>query len=255
MGEGLARGSRLPGFVLFVLFGSLANSFALAEPTEPIPHAYPASRYQTIWENSPFELEAPPPTNTGPESSLSDEFALVGVTRVRGKRVVTLLDKKAGTSFDLREDESRNDLKILSVIMKADPLLTEVRLSKGSVTGAVGYDKKSVVSVPKRPAQAVAPNPQAGRPGVPSVPGGPQQSVLNRSPLNPNPVAPTAAVARRRILAPTVPSPQAPGSGAVLPQGAPPPMALPLPGGAQPEIPQPRQPPTVGDRRQIIVPR
>lgn len=226
---------------------------ATPDPQESIPKAHPATRYQTIWENSPFELEAPPPTNTAPDAGFVADLSLVGITKVKGKTVVTVLDKKAGTSFDLREDQPRNSIRLLGVVLNRDPLLTEVKLAKGAETGTLSYDKKSLASAPKRPPQAVAANAQPGTPAS-------QQSVLNRSPENPNPV-----VARRRIISPAtspVPQGQVPGNGAAppaMPQGIPPP----LPGATQDPIAPAIAPtgaitrpvPTAGDRRQLLVPR
>lgn len=212
------------------------ESAASAESADPIPRPHPVSRYEAIWENSPFELEAPPPDNTGPESPLADEFALAGITKVKGKTVVTLLDKKAGTSFDLREDQPKNSLRLLEVSFHRDPMLTEVKLARGAETGSIGYDKSSLSTAPKRPPQTLA-----------AANGAPQQSVLNRTPQNPN-AAPQ--VARRRILAPAVPSPQPPGgpTPGIAPQLTPPAIPGPAAGVARPV-------PTVDDRRQIIIPQ
>lgn len=215
--------------------------------------AHPATRYQAIWENSPFELEAPPTANAAPDAGFVADLALVGITKVKGKTVVTLLDKKAGNSFDLREDQPRNSIRLLGVTLNRDPLLTEVKLGKGAETGTVGYDKKSLAAAPKRPPQTLAANAPGGTAAA-------QPSVLNRSPENPNPAP---VVARRRIVNPAANSaPQLPGtSGApAMPQGLPP--SLPLPGATQepvgPTAPTgaiTRPVPTAGDRRQILVPR
>lgn len=233
-----------------LLLSPASASFApAAESPEPIPQAYPSSRYDPVWDHSPFELEAPPPTNLSPTSPLSEEFALVGITKVKGKTVVTLLDKKAGTSFDIREDQPRNSVRLLEVSVNRDPMLTEVKLAKGSETGSVGYDKKSWSAAPKRPPQALA----ANQPN----PGAAPASALNRSPETPNPAP---QVSRRRILSPSggPALPVAPGGISPQPPGVNPPglgqpnMAQPLP---LPNSTPPRLPPTANDRRNATIPQ
>ncbi|MEO0448397.1 MAG: hypothetical protein AAF191_20220 [Verrucomicrobiota bacterium] len=170
-------------------------------PSSPIPRAYPESRYLRIWENSPFELEAPPPTVAAKsETSFAAHLHLVGVTRVKGKLVVTLHDQKAGMTFDLYEESERNGLQLVSVESSRDPLGTRVRLAKGGREASVGYDQQ-LLAAKNRPAQ-VRPNPT--RPST-APSGQPSQRLPLRLPsssLNRGKTAPTPPVSPQRRIIP-----------------------------------------------------
>jgi len=202
-----------------------------AEP--PIPQAHPASRYQRIWENSPFELEAPPPTGpAGP--GFADHLTLVGITKVKGITVVTLLDKQSAKSFDLREGETKDSFRIVEVSPQRDPSQTLVKLTNGQETATVGYDKKLLATSPVRP--------------TPTPPPPSPNSVLNRTPENPTP-----QVARRRIIPSTAQPPGTNPPGAAPVPGSSPTLIAPASG--DPDLPQLRSAPTPETRRQIVLPQ
>jgi len=207
-----------------------AVDVAQGQAAEAIPKAHPASRYQSIWENSPFQLEAPPPANAAPKASFSQHLALVGITRVKEKTVVTIRNKKDGTVFDVHEDKPSNSIRLVEVSVNRDPSLTEVKLAKGAEIGTVGYERQLLAS-------ASSGSPQRAKRNSSNA-----QSVLNRSSQNPQP-----AVARRRVADSANSASNAGTDGSS--------KANSKDGSAEASGNASRKPPTQVQRRRIILPQ
>ncbi len=187
---------------VILLFIALAAT-AMAKP----PRVVPTTKYTRLWTDSPFTTKPPPPTQ-GPEVNPLDDYALGGISQIPGGYRVTLLNRKKPEERIVLPDNK--DFRILAVQhVPGKPLDTTVRLSNGSKSGTVAFDKTLLVL--KAP-----PAPQAQQPGQPPqpVPGQPQQ------PAAPGAEAPRAP--RPRVVPPAGNGtpPATNQGGATLPPGA-----------------------------------
>lgn len=172
--------SFLSSTVLFALFAGWAAA--------DLPKKAPISRYTSLWLNSPFTSK-PPITGPTEQANVFDEYALAGVSPIKGGYRVTLMNKKnpeERTTIDT--DDPNSKFKVVSVNRKAgDTLGTTVQITSGSQTGTVSYDEKLLtIAAPK-----VAPHP----PGAPQVPGLPV-------PAQPVPGQPPTRQPRPRVVPP-----------------------------------------------------
>ncbi len=215
-------GSLVARKLLFVLAG-FALTAGAQTPRQAIPEPFPSSRYERIWNNSPFELDAPPPTSGAPQRSFAEHLTLVGITEVKGKAIVTVLDKKTGQSFDVREDGASGPtaIQLIGIEEGADPLGTRVQITQNGEVATLGFEVNLLASAPRQPNRsAIAPSAGSGSP-------------LNRSTQQPN----IAPVKRSRVIV---------GKS----QQDAPPAGQPGASSAQP-----RTPPTQAQRRKIVIPK
>ena len=132
-----------------------------------VPHKVPVTRYTGLWTNSPFTSKPPPDAMTGPANPLSD-YALGGISPIKGGYRVTLLNrKKPEERIVVESDDPSSAFKILTVNRKpGDPLGTTVRLSSGANVGVVAFDEKLLTlkeAAPQNPNSAQQ-NPRQGVP-------------------------------------------------------------------------------------------
>lgn len=165
-----------------------------------VPKKAPLSNYSALWGNSPFTSKPLPPP-AGPETNPLDDFALIGVSPISGNgyRVTMLNKKQPDQRITVDSGSAKTDFKIIEVVRKSgDPLGTTVRMTSGSMTGTVSFDRQLLALVP-----AAVNNPQPGQPQIqppgqpnmpPGVPGQPQM----RQP-------------RPRVIPPPMPQPGIPG--------------------------------------------
>src|ERR1700677_3427445 len=186
-----------------LLWGGLCCAFSLVKG-DVLPGGFPADRYSTLWEHSPFTIssiqqEAVPP-------GLADKLTLVGLAKVCEEDIVTLLNKESMERIYLRTNTSPQGLKIVSVELNADPMKACVTIQKGNETARVVFD----TNAPTGGQVAVSPNPVNNPGAARSFP----------APVQPAPPQPaTAPVSPRvvRIISPVPPSgniplPPLPGS-------------------------------------------
>ena len=144
-----------PALRIIFLTLAFAGVAAAATPSRPI-----LTKYQGLWNNSPFTSKPPPP-EAGPAVDPLEDFALLGVSPIAGGYRVTMINpKKPDERVTVDSDKPSGDYKILSVIRKSgDPLGTTVRMTAGSITGTVGFDEKQLTLAP--PPAAAPPQPGA----------------------------------------------------------------------------------------------
>jgi len=144
-----------------LLFIALAAT-TFAAPPRPVP----TTRYTRLWTDSPFTTK-PPPQESAPEVNPLEDYALGGVSPMTGGYRVTLLNRKNPEERIVLPDNQ--DYKILSVQYSVgDPLGTTVRVSTGSKTGTVSFDKTLLTL---KAAPAAQPPPQPGQQMPPGMPG------------------------------------------------------------------------------------
>ncbi len=196
--------------------------------------AFPLSRYEMLWERSPFQLEsiAPPEMSEG----LAQRYALTGIAEINGEPIVFVMERATQNRVMVRSDSENGDLSLVQVDVQAKYGESTATVRSGAEVGVVKFD--ATAGMPAIP--------QVGMPGMP-VPGRPPQPGMPQAGV-PQPV-------------PGVPQPGVPGQPAqaqAFPgQPAVPGMPVPVvqPNG-QVQAPQPGQPdmppPRVIRRRALI---
>lgn len=190
------------------------------------PSAFPLSRYQELWERSPFQLEsaAPPVESAG----LAQRYALTGIAEIGGEPIAFLMERATQQRMMVKQQEGEGGLSLVQVDViqrKYDDSTVTVR--QGNEVGVVKFDA----------------GPAMAAPGMPMAPPQPQAFVPPNVPGVPAPGMPVAQVSQ------PVPGqvPQVPGQ----PPGAPN-QGLARNGQVQQPGQQPMPPPRVIRRRAIV---
>ncbi len=216
---------------------------------EIVPPPFPLSRYTSLWEHSPFQLEsiALPSESAG----LAQKYALTGIAQVNGEPIVFLLDRATQVRHMLDKKTNSDGLSLVQVNMekKSDDSTAVVR--QAGELGVVKFDAtapamgalptgiQGQVGQPGRsfPTQAQSP-PQPPGAGVstsmPIVTGQPGQRIPTQMPQIPGQF-PNGQV------------PSAPHTGAQ-------PSSTGIPGQAQPPVPGQTPPPARIIRRRALIP-
>jgi hypothetical protein len=195
-----------------------------AEPSAEaiVPEPYPVSRYASLWENSPFQIEsiAPPQQSEG----LAQRFVLGGILRENGEPVVWVRERATQQSYKVARN-STNSLglslvEVSETMDKQSDATATIRL--GGELGVIKFDVAATGAAPgiampppmarppMMPTPVRAPQPVPGMvPGQAgtAMPGSPQQ----QTPVNP-------AIAQPGIV-PPVPGPGVPQGGQIQAPG------------------------------------
>lgn len=137
------------------------------------PEPFPLSRYEALWENSPFQIEsiAPPTQSEG----LAQRFVLGGILRENGEPVIWVRERATQQSYKVSRNTTNNvGLSLVEVdesMRKQSEATATIRL--GNEQGVIKFDAASVASVP---GAGIAP-PMA-RPAMPTTVRPPQPGVI-----------------------------------------------------------------------------
>ena len=183
-----------------------------------VAEAFPLSRYEALWERSPFQLEsaAPPVESAG----LSQRFALTGLAAINGEPIAFLMDRATQNRLMVRKDGSEGGVSLVQVDVQKKYSDSTATVRQGAEVGVIRFDASASAAPPAMqvppvappmvramppqvaPGQPPAPVPQA--PGVvPPVPGPgvPQTGQVQGDPGQ----MPPPRVIRRRALIPAAP--------------------------------------------------
>ncbi len=208
-------------------------------PAEPeagdegvVPPAFPLSRYQPLWERSPFQLEsvAPPVESAG----LAQRFALTGIAEINREPIAFVMERATQKRIMVKKDEGENGVSLVQVDVQKNYNDSTVTLRQGAEVGVVRFDAAAAppmaVLPPGLPPQRMTPGmPPPGIPQVPQTPGiptaariPPGQVAQPGQPLPPGQQAPAPGIV------PPVPGPGVPQNGQVQsdPGQAPPPRVI-----------------------------
>lgn len=217
-----------------------------APPTDQTPTddivalPFPVSRYESLWEKSPFQIEsiAPPQQSEG----LAQRFVLGGILRENGEPVVWVRERATQQSSKVSRNATNNlGLSLVGVedsMEKQTDASATVRL--GNEQGVIKFDAAAGAV----PAMAVAP--AMARPAIPSPPRLPQSGIPAPNPAQ-VPVPPGNAGVVNAQPGVSVPAFAQPGVVPTVPGGAISPNGQVQPG--QEQMPPPRV-----IRRRAIVP-
>ena len=216
-----------------------ADPSAEASAETIVPEPFPVSRYATLWENSPFQIEsiAPPQQSEG----LAQRFVLGGILRENGEPVVWIRERATQQSIKVARNSTNNlGLSLVEVsesMDKQSDATATIRLG-----GELGVIKFDVAAAGAAPGMAMPP-PMARPPMIPT-------------PIRPPQPVPGAVPGQPATAMPGIPSQQIPVNPAIAQPGIVPPVPGPgVPQNGQVQAPgQEQMPPPRVIRRRAIVP-
>ncbi len=185
--------------------------------------AFPISRYEQLWERSPFQLEsvAPPVESAG----LAQRFALTGIAEINGEPIAFVMERATQRRLMVRKDSTDGDVSLVQVDVQQKYNDSTATLRQGAEVGVVRFDASGAAPMampaPGMPQQRNMPGiPQPGMPQVPQPPVVPP--VANVQPGQPVPPQPAPGIV------PPVPGPGVPQNGQVQadPGQMPPPRVI-----------------------------
>ena len=153
--------------------------------------AFPLSRYEALWERSPFQIEsvAPPVESAG----LSQRYALTGLAAINGEPIAFLMERATQNRVMVKTGGTEGGISLVQVDVQQKYADSTATLRQGSEVGVVRFDATaaapSMMPQPGMPQQqrmmppgmpqASIPPQQAGQiPGLPpgQIPGQPVQA-------------------------------------------------------------------------------
>ena len=177
------------------------NAESSAEDGVVLP-AFPLTRYEPLWERSPFQLEsvAPPVESAG----LAQRFALTGLAEINGEPIAFIMDRAPPNNrLMVRKDSSEGGVSLVQVDVQKKYIDSTATLRQGAEVGVVRFDAGAAGAAPPM-AQQVMPTPRAMPPMPPGVP---PQAVPPQMPQIPGQVQAMPAVPTPPGVVPPVPGP------------------------------------------------
>jgi len=217
-----------------------ADADQVGPSTEAIvPEPHPVSRYASLWENSPFQIEsiAPPQQSEG----LAQRFVLGGILRENGEPVVWVRERATQQSYKVARNSTNNlGLSLVEVsetMEKQSDATATIRL--GDELGVIKFDVAAAGALPGMP----MPPPIARPPTMPTQ-------------IRPAQPFPGAVPGQAGTTMPGFPGQQVPVNPAIAQPGIVPPVPGPgVPQGGQIQAPGQEQTPSPRViRRRAIVP-
>jgi len=208
-----------------------ADPPAEGEPVPPAEEgittpAFPLSRYEPLWQRSPFQLEsvAPPVESAG----LAQRFALTGIAEINGEPIAFVMERATQNRLMVKADSKEAGVSLVQVDVQQKYTDSSATLRQGAEVGVVRFDA-----------------------GVAMAPGMPQPGMPSPRPMPQ--VAPQAAAFPGAVPAAQVPGQPAPG----IPQA--PGFVPPVPGSGTPtngqvQGGQGQMPPPRVIRRRALIP-
>ena len=170
---------------------------------EVVAPAFPLSRYQQLWERSPFQLEsiAPPIKSAG----LAQRYALTGLAEVGGEPIIFLMERATKKRLMVKKSKEEGGVSLVRIDRQKKYNDSTATIRQGAEVGEVKFDLTSVAAKSPRatPRGRRQSNPSQVQPptGVtPPLPN-PNGQVQNQG----RPPTPAPRVIRRRAIVPATP--------------------------------------------------
>lgn len=196
---------------------TVAGAPETAEAVGMLP-AFPLSRYEPLWERSPFQLEsvAPPVESAG----LAQRYALTGLAAINGEPIAFLMERATQNRMMVKKDSAENGLSLVQVDVQQKYTDSSATVRQGSEIGVLRFDATAAAPMmppagmaqparmvpPGMPQPGAAPQQMARVPGIPAPPQIPGQVV---------PGQPVPGVPQAPGVVPSVPGPGVPTNGQV----------------------------------------
>lgn len=159
-----------------------ADPLAAGEPVPPADDgitrpAFPLSRYEPLWQRSPFQLEsvAPPVESAG----LAQRFALTGIAEINGEPMAFVMERATQNRLMVRANSTEGGVSLVQVDVQKKYTDSSATLRQGAEVGVVRFEAGAAMApgmqqpgmqVP-RPMPQVMPQP-AMPPQAAAVPAG-----------------------------------------------------------------------------------
>lgn len=195
---------------------SAENAGTPAEGGVVLP-AFPLSRYEPLWERSPFQLEsvAPPVESAG----LAQRFALTGLAEINGEPIAFIMDRATQNRLMVKKDSSENGVSLVQVDLQKKYIDSTATLRQGAEIGVVRFDAGGAPgagAVPPPMAQPAMAIPRAMPPGMPGIT---PQAAVPQIPQVPGQAPVVPGVTQAPGIVPPVPGPGIPQDGQQQVQG------------------------------------
>ena len=207
-----------------------------------VPEPFPVSRYASLWENSPFQIEsiAPPQQSEG----LAQRFVLGGILRENGEPVVWVRERATQQSYKVARNATNSVGLSLVEISESKERQSEATatIRLGAELGVIKFDTAAAGPVPGMGMAPPMPRPAIPPPIRPpqQVPGMNAGQQANAQPVRTPGISPQQPGVNPAIAQPGV-VPPVPGPG--------------IPAEGQVQVPgQEQMPPPRVIRRRAIVP-
>lgn len=197
--------------------------------------AFPLSRYQPLWQRSPFQLEsvAPPVESAG----LAQRFALTGIAEINGEPMAFVMERATQNRLMVKANSTEGGVSLVQVDVQQKYTDSSATLRQGAEVGVVRFEAAAAMApgmpqpgmqVPRLIPQAIpqpgvspsaaafpgvppaAPIPGQPAPGIPQAPGAVPQVSSSGNPANGQVEGgqgqmPPPRIIRRRALIPAAP--------------------------------------------------
>jgi len=163
-----------------------APAAAPASTPSVLPEVYPQSRYAQLREKCPFALATPDDTPKPPEKTFADGWKIKGIARIpEGGKMIDLVTVRSGDAretYTLETGKDKDGITLVSVEWSPELGKSKATIKKNGEFAKLEYDETDM--------KGGAPTVAGPRPGVPPMPGVPQQNAMGARP----PMAPTNRV-------------------------------------------------------------
>ena len=142
-----------------------ADPLAAGKPVPPADDgitgpAFPLSRYEPLWQRSPFQLEsvAPPVESAG----LAQRFALTGIAEINGEPMAFVMERATQNRLMVKANSTQGGVSLVQVDVQKKYTDSSATLRQGAEVGVVRFEAGAAMA-PGMP----QPGMQVPRPGVP----------------------------------------------------------------------------------------
>ena len=107
-----------------------------------LPIVPPVSRYEEIWQNSPFELEAAPDVVTTVKESFAKDYALSGMLKDGENVVVYMINRKTRDTVKVTREGGEGGFRLVSLQGESNNVRdVEATIEKDGEEARITYDK------------------------------------------------------------------------------------------------------------------
>lgn len=130
--------------------------------------AFPLSRYEPLWQRSPFQLEsvAPPVESAG----LAQRFALTGIAEVNGEPIAFVMERATQNRLMIKANSTEGGVSLVQVDVQQKYADSSATLRQGAEVGVVRFEAGAAMApgMPQPGMQVPRPMPQViPQPGMP----------------------------------------------------------------------------------------
>ena len=152
-----------------------ADPPAEGEPVPPAEEgittpAFPLSRYEPLWQRSPFQLEsvAPPVESAG----LAQRFALTGIAEINGEPIAFVMERATQNRLMVKANTLESGVSLVQVDVQRKYEDSSATLRQGAEVGVVRFDAGLAMApgMPQPGMPPPRPMPQVASPSPPGMP-------------------------------------------------------------------------------------